>query len=131
MSSPCTKSAVRLVLDPNVRPTLIPDKAEYEAKLSRWLELADIVKVSTQDLSWLYPDKTRAEVAANWLDRGPSAVIITDGGDGVTLYRPGEKPLLAASKQVEVVDTVGGRRYLHREFDDAAARAEQTSKRPL
>lgn len=96
-----------IVLDPNVRPALIPDKNEYEQKLSRWLELADIVKVSTQDLSWLYPDKTKAEVAVNWLDRGPNAVIITDGGDGVTLYRLGEKPLLAASKKVEVVDTVG------------------------
>ena len=96
-----------IVLDPNVRPTLIPDKDEYETKLSRWLELADIVKVSTQDLTWLYPDSTKEEVASRWLEQGPGAVIITDGGDGVTLYRPGKEPLIAASKKVEVVDTVG------------------------
>lgn len=96
-----------VVLDPNIRPALIPDKAEYEAKLRRWLELTDVVKVSTQDLNWLYPDSAKTEVAAKWLEGGPSAVIITDGGDGVTLYRPAKDSLFAASKKVEVVDTVG------------------------
>ena len=97
-----------VVFDPNVRPTLIPDRDAFEARLRReWLPISHLVKVSSQDLRWLYPDTPYSEVAKMWLDHGSQAVIVTDGGDGVTLYRADHGDLQVSSFDVEVVDTVG------------------------
>ncbi len=97
-----------IVFDPNVRPALIPDREAFEARLRRdWLPISHIVKVSSQDLRWLYPDTAYKEVARRWLEHGSRAVIVTGGGEGVTLYRAGHDDLRAPSFEVEVVDTVG------------------------
>ena len=96
-----------VVLDPNVRPALTPDKDDYVRKLHGWVALADIVKVSAQDLEWLYGERNPKATAEDWLGRGPSAVLITDGGEGVTLYRSKQPPLKVKAPKVEVVDTVG------------------------
>lgn len=96
-----------IVLDPNVRPALTPDKAAYKENLKKWLALADIVKVSVQDLDWLEPAKSPQAFATEWLSYGPQAVIITDGEEGVTLYRDGKDPLKIPAPKVEVKDTVG------------------------
>ena len=101
-------SEAMVVFDPNVRPALIPDRDAYEARLKRdWLPVSDLVKVSSQDLRWLYPDTPYEEVARAWLGEGPEAVIVTDGGAGVTLHRRASEPLHVPAPRVEVVDTVG------------------------
>ena len=71
------------------------------------MPISHIVKVSSQDLRWLYPDTAYKEVARRWLEHGSRAVIVTGGGEGVTLYRAGHDDLRAPSSKVEVVDTVG------------------------
>lgn len=96
-----------VMLDPNVRPNLIADRQSYLVSLERWQALADIVKISTQDLSWLFPNTPPEAVAARWLARGAKAVIVTQGAKGVALYRAGRPPLNLATPEVEVVDTVG------------------------
>ena len=97
-----------IVFDPNVRPALIPDRHAYEARLQRdWLPISHLVKVSSQDLRWLYPDTPYEEVAKGWLGRGPHAVIVTDGGASITLYRADHEALSVPPFEVEIVDTVG------------------------
>ena len=97
-----------IVFDPNVRPALISDRDAFEARLRRdWLPISHVVKVSSQDLRWLYPDTPFDEVAQRWLGHGCEVVILTDGGEGVTLYRQGQDKLSVPSFEVEVVDTVG------------------------
>jgi fructokinase len=96
-----------IIFDPNVRPALIPDKTEYERKLKTWLSLAHLVKVSTQDLSWLYPNRTAAALAKRWLEFGPEAVIVTSGSKGASLYRKGKATLHASAPKITVVDSVG------------------------
>ncbi len=96
------------VFDPNVRPALIAHKGDYESRLKRqWLPISHLVKVSSQDLRWLYPGRAHAEVAADWLGHGPQALVVTDGGDGVALYRPAREALKVPAPPVQVVDTVG------------------------
>jgi fructokinase len=95
------------VFDPNVRPALIPDRAAYLAKLEGWLALARIVKVSAQDLDWLYPEQAAIAAAAAWLRHGPEAVVVTRGSEGAWLLRLGREPLRVPAPAVEVVDTVG------------------------
>ena len=96
-----------VIFDPNVRPTLIPNKDAYFEQLKGWLALSHIVKVSTQDLRWLYPDMTFAEVAKRWLELGANAVIVTQGEEGVSVFLPQDARFDVSAPKVKVVDTVG------------------------
>jgi fructokinase len=98
---------VTVVFDPNCRPALTPDLEGYKRKLRNWLRLANVVKVSDQDLGWLEPDKALDEVAAEWIAQGPSVVIITRGEHGSSLYRAGHERLQVPTPKVSVIDTVG------------------------
>ena len=52
------------------------------------LAVADVVKASDQDLAWLAPDRSIAEVAADWVSRGPALVVVTRGGTARTRWAP-------------------------------------------
>jgi len=93
-------------LDPNVRPQLIDDRAAWFAFLDRWLTRADLVKLSSEDLAWMWPGLTEADVARDLLDGGAAAVMVTHGGDGAVAHLP-ERDLDVAAPSVAVVDTVG------------------------
>lgn len=95
------------VFDPNVRPALIPDRGRFLERLEGWLALAGIVKVSAQDLDWLYPERDVLTAAAAWLRHGPRAIVVTRGSEGAWLLRLGRDPLQVAAPTVEVVDSVG------------------------
>lgn len=101
------KGKSTIVFDPNVRPALIKDKDEYLLRLNKWLSLADIVKASSQDLEWLLPDASFEEVALDWLEQNPIAVIVTDGENGAKLYRKNKETLISKTIKVDVIDTVG------------------------
>ena len=45
-------------LDPNVRPILINDRETYIKRLERMFLDADILKLSDEDLNWLYPSNS-------------------------------------------------------------------------
>ena len=95
-----------IMVDPNVRPGFIGDEATYRARIERMIAKADLVKLSDEDLRWLYGDGTLGELARRVLDLGPAAVFVTEGAKGATAYTGGEEVFVAAGK-VEVVDTVG------------------------
>jgi fructokinase len=95
-----------LSLDPNVRPGLIPDRAAYTSRLEGWVSLMDLVKVSRADLAWLYPDRSLAATAADWLAMGPALVAVTMGTDGAAAFAPGRR-VDAHGVSVSVADTVG------------------------
>lgn len=95
-----------IMVDPNCRPWAIDDAESYRARLDRVLRLADVIKVSEEDLAWLDPGRPRAEAARALLHRGPSVVLLTRGPDGATvLTARGDVPI--APVAVEVVDTIG------------------------
>jgi fructokinase len=93
-------------LDPNVRPSLISDRATYRRRLEAWVAMADIVKVSQADLAWLYPDRVPADAARDWLATGPSLVAVTRGAAGaVGITATGS--IDVPGTPVRVRDTVG------------------------
>jgi len=97
--------AVTWVVDPNARPALWPDAAAFAREVDGWVDLADVVKVSDEDLATLGGDEAAA--AARWLAAGATAVVVTAGPAGARLHRAGRPPLAVAGRRVEVVDTVG------------------------
>jgi fructokinase len=106
------RERVTVVLDPNIRPALTPDKAAYLKSLDSWIPLVHILKISSQDLDWLYPNESYENSAKKYLELGLQIVLVTDGDKGVTLYRTlrqaqGFSSLHVAAPKVDVVDTVG------------------------
>lgn len=97
-----------VMIDPNIRPGFIRDADRFRARLAAMLGQADIVKVSDEDLAWLYPDpmplqdKVRAV-----LDPGPALVIVTRGGEGATAYLANGAEVTVPAQRASVVDTVG------------------------
>lgn len=96
-----------IVLDPNVRPTLIRDAQAYRRDVRQWLALADLVKASDEDAAFIAPGQPAHEAAMQWLDQGPRAVVLTRGAAGATLLRAGHAPLSVRPPQVPLVDTIG------------------------
>jgi fructokinase len=93
-------------LDPNVRPGLIKDREAYLHRFEGWLPLVDIVKLSAEDLSWLYPDRPHDKVVAGWHAAGVLLVIVTHGEEGASASTPAAAASVA-TPSVAVVDTVG------------------------
>jgi len=103
------KSVVKvapIVFDPNIRPAVISDRAQYVAQVERWVAISSVVKVSDDDLKWLYPSLEIKQAVNNWLAKGPSLVVVTFGDKGLTGYQKGEQVSIDAVK-VKVADTVG------------------------
>jgi fructokinase len=95
-----------IVFDPNIRPAVIGDRKEYVKLVERWVSVSSAVKVSDEDLKWLYPSLEIEQVVNNWLAKGPSLIVVTYGDNGLAGYRVGVKVIVDAVK-VAVADTVG------------------------
>ena len=94
------------MVDPNCRPSVIADRAAYLARLDAVFARADVVKVSGDDLAYLVPGVDPREAARTLLERGPSVVLLTDGGRGVVVLTRAAT-LDIPVPAVRVVDTVG------------------------
>ncbi|MEH0582500.1 MULTISPECIES: carbohydrate kinase [Streptomyces] len=89
------------VLDPNIRPGLIPDADGYRARFKSWLPSVSLLKLSKEDAEWL------GGTPREWLSAGPSAVVITQGGDGLTAFTRSGAVYAVPGEEVDVVDTIG------------------------
>jgi fructokinase len=94
------------MLDPNIRPGFIQDKAKHLGRMMRMIGMADIVKLSDDDLGWFGETGSHANIAAKWLELGPKLIIVTGGSKGATGYTK-QHSISVASERVTVVDTVG------------------------
>ncbi|RWB32920.1 carbohydrate kinase [Mesorhizobium sp.] len=95
-----------MMLDPNIRPNFIPDKAKHLRRIRSMMGMADIVKLSDEDLDWFGEAGSHENVVRNWLDRGPTLIVVTHGSEGAVGYTRDHKVTVVPDK-VEVVDTVG------------------------
>ena len=96
----------QIVFDPNIRPAVVSDRKQYVMQVERWILISSAVKVSEEDIKWLYPSLEIEQVVNNWLAKGPSLIVVTYGENGLVGYRVGEKVSVDAVK-VSVADTVG------------------------
>ncbi len=95
-----------VIFDPNIRPAVISDRKKYLMQVERWVSISSAVKVSDEDIRWLYPSFEIEQVVSNWLTKGPSLIVVTYGDKGLAGYRMEEKVSVDAIKVV-VDDTVG------------------------
>ncbi|MCI0999503.1 carbohydrate kinase [Ochrobactrum soli] len=116
ISEPCgsvyealmTREAKKRVmfLDPNIRAGFITDREKHLARMKRMIALADIVKLSDEDLNWFGEHGSHDEIAAEWLKLGPKLIVITKGAHGADAYTA-HATVRVPGVKVDVVDTVG------------------------
>ena len=95
-----------IVFDPNIRPSVQPDRDLYEAAVEKWAALSAVIKVSDDDLAWLFPQSTIEDVANRWINDGVFLVVVTQGANGLMGYTSDGRVEVPGVK-VDVVDTVG------------------------
>jgi fructokinase len=95
-----------IVFDPNIRPAVMSDRNEYVKQVERWVSISNAVKVSDDDIYWLYPGEDLDKVTKRWLEMGPELIVVTFGDKGLAGYRENSK-ISVDAKKVVVADTVG------------------------
>jgi fructokinase len=93
--------------DPNVRPSVIGSRERAVESVEQSVRAAQLVKASSEDIEWLYPQLAVDEVAARWSRLGPNLVVVTEGADGACAYRQGLPTLRRPGCEISVVDTIG------------------------
>jgi fructokinase len=95
-----------IVFDPNIRPSVQPDRDLYEAAVEKWAALSAVIKVSDDDLAWLFPNQSIDDVANRWINDGVFLVVVTRGANGLVGFTTDGRVEVPGVK-VDVVDTVG------------------------
>ena len=93
--------------DPNVRMARLGPVEAGRAAVERVVALAHLVKVSAEDLAWLYPGEEPVAAATRWAAAGPELVVVTLGPDGAVALGPDRRAVHRDAPRVEVADTVG------------------------
>jgi len=119
-----------VMIDPNIRPGFIHDEAAYRARLGRMLALADIIKLSDEDLRWLLGPVTIEAAARSLLAAGARLVFVTEGAKGARGFWAGGA-VFEPARKVAVVDTVGAGDTFNAGVLAALSRAGALSKAGL
>lgn len=97
-----------ITFDPNVRPRMVSDWEEYRRRLGYLINQAHFVKFSIEDIEAAYPGQSAESIAMATLDGPTQAVLVTRGGDPVSLYSHDTQTDLPLAGLFPVNDTTGG-----------------------
>ena len=95
-----------IVFDPNIRPSVMGDHDLYEAAVEKWAALSSVIKVSDDDMAWLYPGQRYEDVAQRWINDGAALVVVTRGSQGIVGFSVDGSVEVDGAK-ITVADTVG------------------------
>lgn len=102
------ESGRRLIsLDPNVRLNPEPNLALWRERIGTLAALADLIKVSDEDLGLLYPGQDPHSVIQRWLEHRCQLVFLTRGGEGSTVFSRRHGSWSVPAQNVTIADTVG------------------------
>ena len=94
-------------IDPNVRPTVFPNLDTWRTRIDSFAKLAQLLKVSTEDLQFLYPGVAVETIVERYLAKGVKLVVITDGDQAVSAWTEHCQVVRVKPLPTKVVDTVG------------------------
>ncbi len=95
-----------IVYDPNIRSSVESNVDKYRANVIKWAAISSVVKMSDDDATWLFPEKSLDAIAQTFLAMGVEIVVITLGAKGIVGFTSRGKVSVPGVK-VDVVDTVG------------------------
>lgn len=94
--------------DPNLRPAIMRRPSSVKSRVEEIVTHSDVVKVSDEDLEWLYPNTPVEQIMRNWISKGPGLVIVTRGPWGAYAKLSADRDMLVVDAlDVELADTVG------------------------
>ena len=99
-------------LDPNIRPDFIPDALAFQKRFENWLDHVDLLKLSTADLEWIYPNSNIDDAVSHILSKRVQGVFLTMGEKGAWAYTKNHQ-IFAETPVVSVRDTVGAGDSFH------------------
>lgn len=101
---------IAVMIDPNIRPFFITEIPAFRARLARLIAKADVVKLSQDDIDWLWPDTPFEDVARGLLAKGPafgpSVILRTLGAKGAEAFSAGHH-IAVPAEPVTITDTIG------------------------
>jgi fructokinase len=101
------RGSTTISFDPNCRPNLIGDKAEYLRRMDQFAARANIVRLSDGDFSFLYGGSDHARRAEALLAAGTGLFVVTCGVRGARAWHSKAGATEVAAPQVDIVDTIG------------------------
>ncbi len=106
----CIKNAKNnnciISFDPNVRLTFWHDDNKCKETILKYFNMVDIVKISDEDASFLFPNKDFDQLSQILFAKGVKLVIITLGKDGSIAYFKNKK-IKQNAFDTKIVDTTG------------------------
>jgi len=101
-----SKHKALISYDPNYRPALWNSEAEAVSAMRAVLALADLIKVSQEELRLLTGTSDLSAGSASLAEHGARLVVVTLGADGA-LFRYGDHAAHVPSIPIKAVDTNG------------------------
>jgi fructokinase len=101
------RGTTTISFDPNCRPNLVRDKADYVQRMDRFASSATIIRMSDSDFAYLYGNKDFASKARSLLAKGAGLFVITRGIQGAEAWHPKAGAIAVETPATEVVDTIG------------------------
>ena len=95
-----------IVFDPNIRTSVLGDRKRYQKIVEKWAEISSVIKMSDDDIAWLYPEMDFRSAAKNFINEKTQLVVITRGAVGIDGFTQDGEASVTGVK-VDVVDTVG------------------------
>ena len=79
--------SVDLNIRPEIAEALDETPGQSRLLLDRLLRSADVIRTSTGDIGWLFPERAPQAVAESWLTLGPGLVVVAFGASGAMAVR--------------------------------------------
>ena len=99
-------------LDPNCRPSLIPDAAVYRARIKNIAAYSHLIRFSDEDFAYLYPGQQEANVANGLMSEGAHLVLISRGPKGASAFWAGGR-IDVLARSVDLKDSIGAGDTFH------------------
>jgi len=93
--------------DPNCRPGLVKDIADYRKRMAKFAGIADLIRLSDEDFAFLYGEAEVEAVVGKLLDDGAKLVVLTRGGAGAEAWHRTAGHVAIQAPKVTVSDTIG------------------------
>jgi len=95
-------------VDPNIRSQEVLKIPNWKKKLTTVFELANIIKLSDEDLAFIFENMDEHSAIKALKEINSSAhILLTKGKDGACWYTPDNKVFSQENYEVKVVDTIG------------------------
>lgn len=104
----CHRQGIITSLDPNIRPILVGARAPYIKRLETMFQYADIIKLSDEDLAWIYPNEDILAAFERLIAASNKGLrVLTKGADGAVARSVAATAEAPAHPVQSLADSVG------------------------